>query len=382
MNEPSAPPPSPSPSPRSPTPAPLRTAAPTLSARLSTALIEACERGLLPDALVRAGMRSLMKQRLMDEGLDHPPLAAERLAALVEELRQSPIAKETDAANEQHYEVPAEFFHLHLGPRLKYSCAWYETGTETLAQAEEAMFKLYAERAGLANGQRILDLGCGWGSMSLWMAERFPGAQIVGLSNSHGQREFIEAQARDRGLRNLTILTANVVEAEFPLQGVAAQFDRVVSIEMFEHMKNYQSLFAKVASWMKPGAQALVHVFAHRTLAYHYEVQDASDWMTKYFFTGGIMPSADLFLHFQDHLKVQRRWWIDGRHYEKTSNHWLEGMDAARERILPVFAQAYGTQEAARWFQRWRMFYMAVAELFGYDQGRQWGVVHYLFEKR
>ncbi|MFM8343302.1 MAG: SAM-dependent methyltransferase, partial [Betaproteobacteria bacterium] len=236
---------------------------PPLAARLSTALIDACERGLLPDALVRAGMRSLMKQRLMDEGLDQPPLAAERLAALVEELRQSPIAKETDAANEQHYEVPAEFFHLHLGPRLKYSCAWYETGQESLAEAEEAMFKLYAQRAGLDNGQRILDLGCGWGSMSLWMAERFPGSQVVGLSNSHGQRAFIEARARERSLDNLTILTANVVEAEFPLQGVQADFDRVVSIEMFEHMKNYQSLFAKVASWMNPGALALVHVFAH-----------------------------------------------------------------------------------------------------------------------
>jgi len=238
-----------------PTSPPLRRATPVvparpsalapLSARLSTALIDACERRLLPDTLVRAGMRSLIKQRLLDEGLDQPPLAAERLAALVHELRQSPIAKETDAANEQHYEVPAEFFHLHLGPRLKYSCAWYETGTETLAHAEEAMFRLYAERAGLANGQRILDLGCGWGSMSLWMAERLPGAQIVGLSNSHGQREFIEARARERGLCNLTILTANVVEAEFPLQGVQAQFDRVVSIEMFEHMKNYQNLFAK-----------------------------------------------------------------------------------------------------------------------------------------
>jgi cyclopropane-fatty-acyl-phospholipid synthase len=202
------------------------------------------------------------------------------------------------------------------------------------------------------------------------------------MSNSHGQREYIEARARERGLSNLTILTANVVEADFPLQGVPADFDRVVSIEMFEHMKNYQSLFAKVASWMKPGARALVHVFAHRTLAYHFEVKDKSDWMTKYFFTGGIMPSADLFLHFQDHLKVQRRWWVDGRHYEKTSNHWLAGMDAARAQIMPVFEQAYGQAEAARWFQRWRMFYMAVAELFGYDEGREWGVVHYLFEKR
>ncbi len=353
-----------------------------VSARLSTALIDACERGWLPDALVRAGMRSLMRHRLLEEGLDDPVRASERHAALVDELRGSAIARETDAANAQHYEVPAEFFHAHLGPRLKYSCAWYATGHETLAQAEEAMFAIYAERAGLADGQRILDLGCGWGSMSLWMAERYPNAQIVGLSNSHGQRRFIEARAQERGLKNLKILTANVVEAEFPLQGVAAGFERVVSIEMFEHMKNYQSLFAKVASWMAPGARLFTHVFAHRSLAYHFETQDRSDWMTQYFFTGGIMPSADLFLNFQDDLKVQRQWWVDGRHYERTANHWLEGMDRARDTILPVFAKAYGEDEAARWFQRWRMFYMAVAELFGFDDGRQWGVVHHLFEKR
>ena len=353
-----------------------------LAAQLSTALIDACERGWIPDALVRAGMRSLMRHRLHEEGLDNATLATERLARLVAELRDSPIAKDTAAANTQHYEVPAEFFHLHLGPRLKYSCAWYETGEETLAEAELAMFRLYAERAGLADGQRILDLGCGWGLMSLWLAEQFPNAQIVGLSNSHGQRRFIEARARERGLGNLTVVTANVVEAQFPLQGVAADFDRVVSIEMFEHMKNYQHLFAKVAGWMKPGARALVHVFAHRTLAYHFEAKDQSDWMTRHFFTGGIMPSADLFLHFQDHLQVQRRWWVDGRHYERTANHWLDGMDRARDAILPVFEKAYGQDDAGRWFQRWRMFYMAVAELFGFEQGSQWGVVHYLFEKR
>lgn len=353
-----------------------------IAARLTTALIEACERGWIPDAIVRAGMRSLMRQRLADESAGDPTRAMQRLAALIEELSNSPIARETKAANEQHYEVPAEFFHLHLGPALKYSCAWYASGGETLAQAEEAMFSIYAQRAGLADGQRILDLGCGWGSMSLWMAQRYPGAQVIGLSNSHGQRDFIEARARERGIRNLRILTADVVQADFPMQDVEAGFDRVVSIEMFEHMKNYPSLFAKVASWMKPGAQALVHVFAHRHLAYHFEVKDKSDWMTRYFFTGGIMPSADLFLHFQDHLRVVERWWVSGQHYEKTANHWLAGMDAAQREIMPVLERAYGPADARRWFQRWRMFYMAVAELFGYDQGRQWGVVHYLFEKR
>ncbi len=336
------------------------------------------ERNLLPDPLLRFGIRRLLAQRLREEDKGSAEAQRAHLQALIEELRRSPIAIETAAANEQHYEVPTRFYQLCLGPRLKYSGALWPAGVTTLAEAEERMLALYAERAQLADGQDILELGCGWGSLSMWMAEKFPKSRITGVSNSRTQKEFIDAEAARRGLKNLRIITCDM--NRFDIE--AGAFDRVVSIEMFEHMKNYQSLFAKVASWMKPGAQALVHVFAHRTLAYHFEVKDKSDWMTKYFFTGGIMPSADLFLHFQDHLKVQRRWWVDGRHYEKTSNHWLAGMDAARAQIMPVFEQAYGQAEAARWFQRWRMFYMAVAELFGYDEGREWGVVHYLFEKR
>ncbi|HEY1058384.1 MAG TPA: cyclopropane-fatty-acyl-phospholipid synthase family protein [Limnobacter sp.] len=348
----------------------------------TNAAIEACERGWVPDAAVRAAMRGLIQQRLDDECADQPEVARARLSALVEELRASPIAVDTDAANEQHYEVPAEFFHLHLGPRKKYSCAWYETGAETLAEAEVAMFEQYAARAGLADGQRILELGCGWGSMSLWMAQRYPQSQVVGVSNSHGQRAYIEQRARELSLTNLKIITANIVDFDFPCEGVEAGFDRVISIEMFEHMKNYQGLFRKISSWMNTGARMFVHVFAHKELAYHFVVKDKTDWMSQYFFTGGIMPSADLFLHYQDDLKVVQRWWINGQHYEKTANHWLANMDAARKDIMPVFEKAYGAAQAKIWFQRWRMFYMAVAELFGYNLGREWGVGHYLFEKR
>ncbi|MEQ1438524.1 cyclopropane-fatty-acyl-phospholipid synthase family protein [Fontimonas sp. SYSU GA230001] len=345
-------------------------------------VIDLCERGFVPDVLARLGMRQLVRRRLADEAAGNGERRSQRYNRLLDELRASPIAIETGAANAQHYEVPAEFFHLHLGPRLKYSCALYPDGTETLAQAEERMFRLYAERATLADGQRVLDLGCGWGSLSLWLAERYPGSRIVGLSNSHGQREFILARAAERGLRNLTILTGNIVDFDFPAPGVEAGFDRVLSVEMFEHMKNYGLLLAKVARWMKPDARLFVHIFAHKLLAYHFQDEGESDWMSRYFFTGGTMPSENLLLNFQDDVKLLRQWWVSGTHYERTANHWLAGMDAKRDEILGVFARTYGEHDASIWFQRWRMFYMAVAELFGYADGDEWGVAHYLFARR
>lgn len=344
-------------------------------------VIDLCERGWLPDSLTRLGMRRLMASRLQDEGVNDHEFRAERFRQFLKLLRSSPIAVETGAANEQHYEVPAEFFHRHLGPRLKYSSCLYPTGDESLEQAEDAMLALYAERAQLRDGMRILDLGCGWGSLSLWLAKQYPNSQIVGMSNSNGQRLFIEARAREGGLKNLTILTANVVEAEFPLRDVAADFDRVISIEMFEHMRNYGLLLKKVRRWLKADGKLFVHVFAHPLLAYPFENEGEGDWMTRYFFTGGLMPSEHLFAHFQDDLRIARQWWVNGRHYEKTSNHWLAGMDANKPAILEAFRDCYG-KDAAIWFQRWRMFYMAVAEFFGYQEGTQWGVAHYLFEPR
>ncbi len=343
--------------------------------------IALCERGWIPDPLARAGMRSLMKARLQTENANGPEGISARTRRMVQALRESPIAIETQAANAQHYEVPAEFFHRHLGPRLKYSSCYYPTGSETLAEAEECMLALYADRARLQDGQRILDLGCGWGSLSLWLAARYPNAQIVGLSNSHGQRQFIEARAAERGLTNLRIVTGNVVEFDFGTDTPPAGFDRVVSIEMFEHMKNYGSLLAKVARWLKPEGMLFVHIFAHRTLTYHFEDHGDDDWMTRYFFSGGTMPSEALLLHFQEDLRIRDQWWVDGRHYEKTSNHWLANLDANHAACRMVLAGGYGEAEADVWLQRWRMFYMAVAELFGYDQGREWGVAHYLFQK-
>ncbi|POM21375.1 cyclopropane-fatty-acyl-phospholipid synthase [Burkholderia cepacia] len=355
-------------------PSPARMPAPG-----DTWLIRCCERGWLPDPLIRAGMRTLLRQRLRDEHLFDGERRTAAFDRLVHELNASPIAIDTHAANTQHYEVPGAFFEAHLGPRLKYSCGYYPHGNETLAQAEDAMLSLYAERAGLADGQRILDLGCGWGSLSLWLAERYPHARIVGLSNAHGQRNFIEQYAARRGLTNLRIVTGNVVDFDFA-PGEAG-FDRVLSIEMFEHMKNYGQLLAKIARWMHDDGKLFVHVFAHKLLAYHFAVRDDTDWMSRHFFTGGTMPSAHLLLWFQDDVRLDRQWWIDGTAYARTANHWLASLDAARGRIMPIFETVYGA-DARIWFQRWRMFYMAVAELFGYAGGQEWGIAHYLFDKR
>lgn len=345
-------------------------------------LIQWCERGWLPDGLVRAGMRALMRQRLRDEGIHDGELRSRRFNALLDELQSSPIAIETDAANTQHYELPPAFFEAHLGPQLKYSCALYNTGSEPLAEAEKAMFACYAERAGLEDGQCILDLGCGWGSLSLWMAKCYPNARIVALSNSQGQRSWIEARAAERGLTNLSVHTGNIVDFEFADMSEGGRFDRVVSVEMFEHMKNYGLLLGKIARWMRPDAVLFVHIFAHRTLAYHFRVQTGTDWMSKYFFTGGTMPSEALLLHFQDDLRVTRQWWLSGMHYARTADHWLANLDAARSRLMPVFTQTYGERKAAVWFQRWRMFYLAVSTLFGYAGGNEWGVAHYRLVKR
>jgi cyclopropane-fatty-acyl-phospholipid synthase len=345
-------------------------------------LIRCCEHGWVPDGVIRLGMRRLMLQRLREESLNDNEIRSQRLNRLLDDLRASPIAIETQAANIQHYELPASFFAEHLGPQLKYSCCLYPQGTETLEQAETAMLEQYALRAELADGQRVLDLGCGWGSFSLWMAARFPRSQIVALSNSHSQRAFIEARAAQRGMTNVQVVTGNIVDFEFDDAQLAGGFDRVVSIEMFEHMKNYGLLLQKIAHWMRKDAKLFVHIFAHRTLAYHFEVEARSDWMSRYFFTGGTMPSENLLLYFQEHLRVERQWWISGTHYERTATQWLTALDAAKDRVMPILINTYGAHDAAIWLQRWRMFYMAVAELFGFAGGNEWGVAHYRFEKR
>lgn len=340
-------------------------------------LIELVERGLVPDALTRYGIRQLCRQRLVSEGSNDPAVADARFRDLLEQLRHSPVAIETAAANEQHYELPTRFFQLCLGKRLKYSSCFYETGNESLDEAEEAMLALYCARAKLEDGQDILELGCGWGSLTMWMAERYPGSRITAVSNSATQRAHIEATCEQRGWKNVTVLTRDVNHLELD----RASFDRCVSVEMFEHMRNYDVLLGKIASWLRPGGQLFVHIFCHRNLMYPFETTGDDDWMGRYFFTGGLMPAADTLLHFQRELRIEQRWLLPGTHYQKTSDHWLANQDANRDEVMAVLSAAYGPQQAARWYQRWRMFWMSCAELFGYDGGREWLVAHYRFSK-
>jgi len=344
--------------------------------RPAPGLIGLAERGWLPDALLRYGIRRQCEDRLRSESAGSAEDQAERFRERIRQLRESPVAIHTDAANEQHYELPPGFFTLCLGKRLKYSCAYYPRGDETLDQAEEAMLALYGERAELADGQRILELGCGWGSLTLWMAERYPNARITAISNSRPQREHILDQCRRRGLNNVEVITCDVNR----LQLDAAAFDRCVSIEMFEHMRNYEVLLGNIARWLAPGGKLFVHIFVHRTSMYPFETQGEDNWMGRHFFTGGLMPASDTLLWFQRDLRIEQRWHVDGRHYEQTANHWLQNQDANRDAVMSVLREAYG-ELAPLWFQRWRMFWMACAELFGYAGGREWLVAHYRFAR-
>lgn len=335
------------------------------------------ESGQFPDSFIRFGIRKLLRQKLEKERSGGAAAARERLMKFIETLRDSPIAIHTDAANEQHYELPPAFFETVLGKYLKYSCCWYETEQDGLDRAEETMLALTADRAGIADGQDILELGCGWGSLTLWNAEHYPGSRITAVSNSGPQREFIMARAAERGLNNIEVITCDMREFS-----IDRSFDRVVSVEMFEHMRNYPELFKRIAGWLRDDGRFFMHIFTHRDVAYPYETTGPDDWMGLYFFTGGIMPADALPLYFQEHLLIEDHWIVNGQHYERTSNDWLKKMDAHRETIMPVMAETYGESDAAKWFQRWRIFFMACAELWGYAGGEEWFVSHYRFRKR
>ena len=331
------------------------------------------ESGLIPDPVIRRGIRGLLQRRLRDIHAGDVERADTIQSEFVDAMRRSPIALVPELANEQHYEVPAEFFDLVLGAQRKYSCCYWPAGTETLDEAETAALAETCRRAQIADGQRVLDLGCGWGSFSLYVAERYPSCRITAVSNSRSQRDHIVALAEARGLRNVTVIVADMNDFE-----IDQAFDRVVSIEMFEHMRNYGILFGKIARWLAADGLFFMHIFVHRSTPYEFVDAGPGDWMSRHFFSGGIMPSDDLPLFFQDRLAIRRRWRWNGRHYARTSNAWLDNMDRKRAQVIPVLASTYG-DDVAKWWMRWRMFFMACAELFDYDGGTEWYVGHYLF---
>lgn len=334
------------------------------------------ERDILPDTVIRSGIRFFLWRKLREESRGGVEEIRQRLMDFIKELRDNPIAIKTCVANEQHYEVPSGFFELVLGPRLKYSCCLWRKGTDSLASAEEDMLDLVCERAQLKDGQKVLELGCGWGSFSLYAAARYPGSHFLAVSNSMTQKEYIDGQARKRRLSNLRVVTSDMNEFE-----ADECFDRVVSIEMFEHMRNYGWLLERIGSWLMPDGLLFVHVFAHRLFAYPFKEEDPSDWIARHFFSGGIMPSADLLLYFQKRLRLKDRWSVSGMHYHKTCEVWLKNMDRQRRLVCGIFKQTYGQQNIRRFLAYWRIFFLACSELFRYGRGKEWRVEHYLFEK-
>ena len=335
------------------------------------------DRDLVPDSVVRIGVRRMVAARLREQEAGGRDGQARRFADLLDWLHTQPIAVATATANAQHYELPPPFFERVLGPRVKYSSARWPPGVASLADAEAQMLELTTERAEIADGHRILELGCGWGSLTLHLARQFPSSAIMAVSNSAPQREYIGAKARALGLDNITVVTADINDFDS-----AHRFDRIVSVEMLEHVRNYAALFARIRQWLADEGKFFAHIFAHRQFAYPYESHGESDWMARHFFTGGMMPSHGLFLQLQDDLIVERHWRFDGSHYQRTAEAWLQNFDRHRAAINPLLAEVYGGDEVTRWASRWRVFFIACAEMFGFRGGQEWGVSHYRFRRR
>ena len=334
---------------------------------LTSGLIGAAERLPLSDAVVRAAIARLCARTAERMALGSP--ATDRIFA--QAMAAHAIAEHADAANAQHYEVPAEFFALVLGPQRKYSSCYYPLPETTLAEAETEALRQTMAHAGVADGQDILELGCGWGSLTLAMAKQFPASTITAVSNSNSQRLYIEKQAAARGLANVTVLTRdmNVFDP-------ARQFDRIVSVEMFEHMMNWRVLMARMRGWLKADGRFFLHIFTHRSGAYLFDRNDREDWIARHFFTGGVMPSRALIRQYADLFTVESEWRWSGTHYQRTADDWLKNFDANRAAIRKVLRPVYGLRTSL-WMRRWRWFFLATSGLFGYDDGAEWGVSHY-----
>ncbi|MCH9672028.1 MAG: cyclopropane-fatty-acyl-phospholipid synthase family protein [Gammaproteobacteria bacterium] len=338
--------------------------------------IEAAERGLIPDRLLRTGVRQLVKKRLREIRAADCESGAAAARQFVAAMNASDVALVPAVANEQHYEVPAEFFARALGAHRKYSCCYWAEGIGSLDEAEAESLRLTCAHAELRDGQQILELGCGWGSLTLWMAKHYPNAAITAVSNSQSQRAYITTAAAAQGLTNVHVITADMNTF-----AIDTKFDRVVSVEMFEHMRNYRELYSRINNWLVPGGKFFKHIFCHRTVPYEFVDEGTDDWMSRHFFTGGIMPCDSLPLHFQESLKFVQQWRWSGTHYERTANAWIENMERHKPQLLSILASTYGDKEALRWWHRWRLFFAACAELFGHADGQEWWVSHYLFER-
>lgn len=334
--------------------------------------IDLVEQGKVPDWVTRIGIKRLLGQRLKKEATKFKQHQA--LPNFISEMAASPLAINTIDANEQHYEVPTEFYEHALGLHKKYSCAYFNPNVSSLSTAEEDMLKITCDRARLTDGMDILELGCGWGSLTLWMARLLPDSQITAVSNSSTQKEYIDQTAKSQGLTNINVLTCDMNDFDSE-----SKFDRVISIEMFEHMRNYPMLFNRISSWLKDDGKLFFHIFCHKTIPYFFETEGESDWMAENFFTGGLMPSYDLPLSIECNLTLLNRWAVSGTHYAKTSRAWLDQMDSNKNKALEVLKNSDDPTPELILYNRWRMFFMACEELFAYNQGNEWHIGHYLF---
>ena len=339
-------------------------------------LIELAEKGIIPDYFIRQGIVRNCENRLNNENVSNTEKVSTKKQSWIQQMKESPIALVPEKANEQHYEVPPAFFENVLGKHLKYSSGYWPDGVNSLDDSEESMLELSFERAQLADGDSILELGCGWGSLTCYMASKLPNSKITAVSNSKDQKEHILNRCKNQGLDNIEVITADMNDF-----GTENKYDRVVSIEMFEHMRNYKKLLSKISSWLHDGGKLFIHIFTHQSVVYPFENQGEADWMAREFFSGGMMPSLDLLLHFQDDLIIEDIWRMSGTHYEKTSLAWVNKMDANKDIVMKIFSETYG-DDAKLWFQRWRIFFMSCEKLFGYNNGSEWGVSHYRFSKR